>query len=1208
MISGVPSLEAQLTSGSVVGSVRDISGGVIPGATVTLVSATKGTTIETTTNENGDFTFPNALGDTYTVRVTMDGFKTIERPNIPLSPGDRVVVPTLTIEVGGHSEIITVSGETPMVQSRSGERSFTVTSEAVSNLPIASRSFADLALMAPGMVVGNSTASGGAGVFRLGGGGGNNVMQDGVVTQETGGTSPGGSFPMNNDAIAEVRVLSQGYQAEYGRASGVQISAVSKSGTNQFKGSTYDIERNSAWNDNSWVNRMNGDPKAVLRERDWGYTLGGPVGKPGGVNKLFFFFAHELRPRTTGGTITRFTVPTALERTGDFSQSVENNGNLFNLIRDASSGMPCTATDTRGCFRDGDVVGRIPADRQYVTGLNILKLWPLPNAKGTGYNYEATAPEDKRLTQQLQLRLDYQVSNRLRVMGKLATQRATSKVTPGSIPGFNDTLQKYPYLTHGVTTVNYTLGRSVFLEATYGGLQSAGGGTGPIVTPQANRFNSGIGDIPFIYPEAQTVDPRYFAYGYLQGVNPPSFQDGQMLLMPTFQWGPRIANPPPSLSFPGFINGYREQQVSISVTKLAGSHTTKAGFYLFHSYKAQTQGNFWGTINFGNDTNNPIDSGFGFANAALGGFSSYSQQSKMLEGNYVYNNVEGYIQDNWKVTPKLTLDYGLRLTHQQPQYDSYGQASNFFADKWDASQAPLLYLAGCPGNANPCAANRQAMDPRTGQLLGQNTALTIGAVVPNTGDAMNGIIRNGDGIARENYTWPTLVLGPRFGAAYDVRGDSTVVVRGALGLLYDRPEGNSVFNAISNPPYSTSSTVRYGQLQSLNNSNARQTPPAMFTFKYDAKIPASFQWNVGAQIALPWASVLDVSYVGQRGINLLRTPAASINQDMNAVDFGAAYLQSNQDPTLAASAVPGATALSTDLLRPYRGLGAINIQWPRNYELYHSIQTSLNRRFRNGLQLGLNYTLGLSYTGTTLTPLRLQHVADGSFSFRDDQAEQDELLKDMGLQRHTLKANFVWDLPDIERTGRMRKVVASLVNDWRLSGILTAGSAVPYDIAYSYQTAGANVNLTGSPSYGARVRIVGDPGSGCSNNQYGQINPAAFAGPNYGSLGLESGRFVMSGCPDHTVDLAIARNFPIKHGRNIQLRADVFNAFNAVIYNARVTQLQLRSPTEQVLLNAQYNSDGTVNATRLQPRNAGFGAATGAQAMRSVQLQLRFQF
>lgn len=208
LLAAIPLL-AQVTSGSVFGSVKDTSGAVIPGATVVLISTSRGTTLETTTNENGDFTFPNALGDTYTVRVTMDGFKALERRNVPVSPGERVVVPALVIELGALNETITVTGEAPMIQTSSGERSFTVTSEAVANLPLANRGYSQLASLTPGVV----------GTNRLGGGGQNNVMQDGVSTMDTGSNGSNGMLQMNSDAVSEVRVLSQG--AEWARANGV---------------------------------------------------------------------------------------------------------------------------------------------------------------------------------------------------------------------------------------------------------------------------------------------------------------------------------------------------------------------------------------------------------------------------------------------------------------------------------------------------------------------------------------------------------------------------------------------------------------------------------------------------------------------------------------------------------------------------------------------------------------------------------------------------------------------------------------------------------------------------------------------------------------------------------------------------------------------------------------------------------------------------
>jgi hypothetical protein len=377
---------------------------------------------------------------------------------------------------------------------------------------------------------------------------------------------------------------------------------------------------------------------------------------------------------------------------------------------------------------------------------------------------------------------------------------------------------------------------------------------------------------------------------------------------------------------------------------------------------------------------------------------------------------------------------------------------------------------------------------------------------------------------------------------------------------------------------------------------------------YEADVPSSTQWNAGVQMAIPWSSTIDVSYVGLRGFNQLREIRGQQQVDINAVDFGAAFLPQNQDPTLAPSSTPGATAYSTDLLRPYRALGQVGFNFPDFDETYHSIQASLNRRFRDGLAFGLAYTLGLAWHGNIGLFQRLDHHADGSYSIRADQAEYEALNKDMGNRRHLLKANFLWDLPNLNATGQAMRVVGLLVNDWQLSGIFTGGSGARYDISYSYQNGGSSVNLTGTPSYPAMIRIVGDPGKGCSDNQYAQFSVDAFAGPQTGSLGLESGRNYMSGCPDHTLDLSIARNIRLGGSRQIQLRVDVFNALNTVVYNGRVTQLQLNSPTDQTVRNSQYLANGQLDSNRLTPRNAGFGAVTSAQAMRSVQAQIRFAF
>ncbi len=235
---------AQLTTGSVAGTVKDAQAAVIPGATITLISETKGTkSPPIVTNEIGDFLFVNVPPDMYTIEVTMPAFKTLKRSGLSVNPGNRTGLGTLTIEVGGTSEVIDVKGETPVIQATSGERSFTISTEAVENLPTASRSFIALALLAPGV---SGTV---ANAVRTGGGGDTNIMMDGVSVMDTGSNRP--LLQMNVESIQEVKVLTSNYQAEYGRSSGLQITAVTKSGSNRFRGSLYDVERNSDWNSNS---------------------------------------------------------------------------------------------------------------------------------------------------------------------------------------------------------------------------------------------------------------------------------------------------------------------------------------------------------------------------------------------------------------------------------------------------------------------------------------------------------------------------------------------------------------------------------------------------------------------------------------------------------------------------------------------------------------------------------------------------------------------------------------------------------------------------------------------------------------------------------------------------------------------------------------------------------------------------------------------
>ena len=526
---------AQIGTGSVTGTVRDTSGGAIPGAAVTLTSATKAFSTEAVTNASGDFVFSNVTADTYVVKVKMDGFKTLERPDVVVHSGDRVAVGSLAVEVGTLQETVVVSGEAPMIQAQSGERSFAITSEVVQNTAINGRNINSLTFLAPGMVAGsvNGTRTNQ-----------NNFQIDGIGAMDTGNN--GVMIQVNPEAIAEVKVLTSNYQAEYGRSAGAQISAVTKSGSSTFHGSLYGDRRKDDLNANSWINNREGTPKAKVDQKDYGYTLGGPV--PGQRSRLFFFVAEEFQPRTTSGNLNRIRVPSELERQGDFSQTRDNNGNLFNLIRDSTTGLPCTAANTTGCFADGGVLGRIPQNRLYSVGLSILKMYPLPNApegltQNNSYNFQNLTGRSENPRRQDTVRFDYQMSSALRVNGNVL-QTGGHTYSPGSIPGVLDTFNDRP----GNRTMSFTLDASLnpvtIFESTYGQsrnqLQSL-----PAHGDVANRTVLGLSGFPYLYPDAMVLPKDSYGFSVLKDQT-GWINDGLINVPPQFSWGNRIANAPPS--------------------------------------------------------------------------------------------------------------------------------------------------------------------------------------------------------------------------------------------------------------------------------------------------------------------------------------------------------------------------------------------------------------------------------------------------------------------------------------------------------------------------------------------------------------------------------------------------------------------------------------------------------------------------------------
>ncbi len=452
----------------------------------------------------------------------------------------------------------------------------------------------------------------------------------------------------------------------------------------------------------------------------------------------------------------------------------------------------------------------------------------------------------------------------------------------------------------------------------------------------------------------------------------------------------------------------------------------------------------------------------------------------------IYNNTEFYVQDNWKATSRLTVDYGIRFTRQQPQYDQFGQMSNFFPEQWSASQAPVLYQATLVNGV------RNAYNPINKAVLTipglPNTQAAIGTPIPGVGQPDQRHQAAGDGIAKTSY----IVAEYRVRAAFrhGVRSHRKPAHH-PPGWRRDllRPPGRQHRLLDSRQP---ADRQRAGPAQRSAAERRRQRRlktigvPGLVTFQYDAKVPASWQWQGGVQLALPWSASLDVSYVGNHGYNRLGGLQGGTTVNLNAVDIGAAYLPQNQDPTQT-STVPGENTIDNQL-RTYKGLGNINQNTTDFHDTYHSIQANLNRRFRDGFAFGVNYTYSISWTGNTGLQKRLQHAPDGTISVRSDQAQYEALNNNLAILPHVFRANCGLGYSEgsaelrVHRRGHPQRLAA-------LRGVHSE-SGDPYDLTYTYQNNGATKNLTGSQDYGARIVYVGDPGSGCSSNQYAQFNVA----------------------------------------------------------------------------------------------------------------------
>jgi hypothetical protein len=1189
-------LAAQTTSASVFGSVSDAGGGMLAGATVTLTSRTQAYTLTATTDNEGRFVFSIVRPDAYTLRVGRQGFKTVERTNVVVNANDKFSAGILTLEVGVVAEQVSVTGRVSELQAASGERSYTLENQALTNIANNGRSLFGFATLTPGVVpLATSQVSGPllgppeqiADVTVNGQRpNSNNMTIDGVANIDTGNN--GGFMATTNiDAVSEFKILTNAYQAEYGRAVGGQVQVVTKSGTQSFHGSGYWYGRRSGWDANTWTNKRETAPPPVgsgqlieppeASRNDFGYTIGGPVFIPGKFNtdktKLFFFWSQEWQKRKDSVAERLARVPTELERRGDFSQSVDSSGNPWPYIRDWTTGLPCNASDTRGCFRDGGVLGRIPQDRLWQPGLNALNIYPRPNTTGSsGINYRSQTPSDMPRREEM-LRLDFQATDRWRFMGRYMRNEDTRRSPYGAIGAGSNNLDT----VQGVLDIpgrNWMLSATGILNATTSIEISVGSAHNEIdgytENPALKRSAAGLTDFPLLFPEA--VQEDYIPSMYFNGGRVGS-SAGYI-----------------NTSYSPFHNENTTYDALANLTKIRGPHTFKAGVYYQHSYKAQSAfASHNSGINFIDSSSNPYDTGFGYANAAIGVFGYYFQASRYAMPEWVYDNLEFYAQDNWKASRRLTLDYGIRFYYLTPNWDQTLQASTFLPERYDAASAARLYYPVCLGSS-PCSGSaRRGMDPA---LVDAGVTPTpgntvdggfIGRLVPGS-DRFNGAFQAGQGINDTMQSGNAFRVSPRIGVVYDLTGQGKTILRGGFGIFYDRPLGNMVYDQINNAPGLLQPILEFGRLQDLSASQGDPDPTLLMQpTAYDFEPPRVMAWNVGVQHKLGHSTVFDLAYVGSSSKGLLQS------WQINAIPWGAKFLPENQDPTRAPSATPGATAVPDDLLRPYSGYNQIYLWGYGAISNYHALQTSLNRRFDNGLMFSVFYVWSKAL-GT----------ADSDYSLVRPNATEEENRRAnysyLGYDRpHTFVVNFIYQTPRLAKGA-----LGLLANDWQISGVYRWMSGTPYPVNFFVPGIG-NANLTGSDQP-ARIVVTCDPGKGWTDDPYKQIDTSCFAPPQPGSLGMESARYFVHGPPVNNLDLSLSKSVAFAKGIRLEVRLDAFNALNHTQFTGVNNTAVFASLSDSTITNPAYDASGNVI------RNNGFGSVSGVRPARTLQLVTRLTF
>lgn len=1163
---------AQEINGSVLGTVQDGSGAVVTGATVKIMDANDNVVRTLTTNDEGSFTAPNIPAGTYKISVEAPNFKKSVQTDVTVTIGERRNVP-VTLEAGAITETVTVTADAVSVDVQSAQNGTIINGTQVRELPINNRNWVQLVTLAPGVsgnladqvYVGTTNPEGQANTINISVNGArssqNTFTVDGADITDRGSNITIQAYP-SVDSIGEFRVLRSLFPAESGRSGGGQVNIITRSGTNEFHGSLFEFVKNEKFNANTYFNNQtfplgrDSNGKAIrppFRYNNFGWTIGGPVyflnmgemdpnaGYFGKVPKTFFFFSQEWRKDIRYPTLTS-TVPDANLRAGIFPVNICLQAVAAVCTVELPANTPITNLRPIN-----------PISQQYVN--LIYNKLPLPNvvtaAAPYGLSFPAKGLSDFR---QEILKIDTSFNNNWTAYyrfekDKIPTEDANSLFSSGAnLPGVSNTETNSPGRAHTFQTT-YVVTPKLILEATYNF------GYGAILSKNIGTLALANSPITPALPYANQRDrvPTVTGNGFsaLQGFGPYN----------NFSW---------------------KQNIAGALTWVMGNHTTKFGavYSLYRKNENALAGNNEGIFSgFNTPGGTAVVTATGvtgavntvrqqWANFLLGTNAALTQASFDYTADLRQKTFEGYAQDEWRAMNNLTLYFGVRYSFFGSPWDKNGRLSNFVPELWDINQAPLVTGAG----------NRVF-------VAGKNfcNGIIINSQNYTTGPANFNCTPISSPFGKFVVNAPKTDFAPRVGLAWDPFGNGETSIRTGYGIYHDQVLNGTLLQQIGlNQPYQQTCTVTGVNIANpVPGGNcavaAANTANNVRALQADWKTPYMQHWSFDVQHQLTRNTLITAGYYGSRGVHMIGA------FELNALPPGYAISRGPTGCAVAASTTPtapcqvagtgflsAASEAILDQLRPYRGYRSIAIVQPRFNSKYHSLQIFGQHRFSSDSQVNIAYTYGINYTDN-----------------QTDRSTAPQNSYDIGAdwgratldRRHIIVGNFVYVLPFFKKSSG---VVHALLAGWELDGIATYQTGLPFTVTTSNFDA-AGLGIIPALVAGNRPNIFCNANDGAANTQQQyfntgcfQLNPTAAQNVGISNQVGTTGRGGIHGPQTRRIDFVLSKNFQFNESMNLQLRGEVYNAFNWTNFNT-------------LSLNVTAANFGQVLTTR-DPRTFQFGA------------------